>query len=124
MIVHDEWGHFKYEKIYLSIDRPALFTGRFDSDTEKNLYVGMMVYSYECDDDTVVNEYYFVGVNEAEVRWLERTEGALKKTFMTRPVLFLHSRRGDTVFEFLWAENDKISSKYLINDKATLSCRR
>lgn len=120
MIVHDELGVFKYDEVFLVIDEPALFTGKFSKSGNK--YVGIMVESYFCEDDTTeVKNFYFTGVADNEIRLLKKTPGALRSLFFTRPVMFLHRRTGFDDPEYLWVNQDGINPLYMINERATLS---
>ena len=111
---HPEFGEIKYSTVYFKVNEPILFTCFFDNTPDK--YVGVMVEDFESDGKKI-QSWYFVGVSQNELRYIESTPGGMKKLFESRP-LWWCNRNGDV---YTWKKQRFLSSSYSFCDRATLS---
>lgn len=115
LINHPELGNIQYLKTYLLLDEkddPELFVCKFTNTEDK--YIGRRVEEYKHPDlpKTLVHNYYFVGVNDSEIKLIEKEYKMLGQLFNTRPVWFLNYLRGwgDPISR--WKKESKINPMY------------
>lgn len=124
MFLHPEYGKIKFQKILFEMEKPVLFIASFEEVDEK--YVGIMVEEFNdpfAEGKKKIYTYYLAGASDNEIRHLERTQGALKEFFETRPVWFLEHRVQGNTTEDNWMKEDHIDKSICqITEKASLSC--
>lgn len=120
MFQHPEYGEIEFQKIFLEVEKPVLFVASFQENEDK--YVGLLVEQYDLPFTTgTMFIYYFVGVAENELRHLEKTKGALKEIFETRPVMRLQHKDVMGCTTDNWEKQDHINILYEITEKASLN---